>query len=73
MFYQCVNLKTFLYSFVYISTRCIFYKQLLNKLVSTGQDKKLSNCSTGWRNAKQFEHFSSDPIGKENRAVPIEK
>ncbi len=47
----------------------MFYKQWLYKQVITRQDKNLSNSSTGQRHAKQFENFSSDPIGNENRAV----
>ena len=46
----------------------IFYKQ-----GSTQQDKNLGNSITRQKNAKQFDHFSSDPIGNENRAAAIEK
>ena len=49
----------------------ILYKQLLYKQVSTRHDK--NNFSSGQRNAKQFENFSSDPIGNGNRAAAIEK
>ncbi len=51
----------------------IFYKQLLYKQVSTREDKNLSNFSTGQKNAKQFENFSSYTIGNENRAAAVEK
>ena len=46
---------------------CFLYKQLLSKQGSTQQDKNLSNSCTAYRNAKQFENFSSDPIGNENQ------
>ncbi len=37
-----------------------FYKQLLYKQASTGQDKTESISSIGLKNEKQFEHFCSN-------------
>ena len=40
---------------------------------NTRHDNNLSISSTGWRNAKQFDNSSSDPIVNENRAAAMEK